>query len=200
MNRRKTIIRITTISVLIALAAVLSIFDRYISMAIFTAIPFAGAIIPATFKLGIANIVILIIIYNYNFKTGFVAILLKSVIISLFSIVSFATTFFIGFTGTFLSFLIMSILKKGLKSKKTMIFVSAVGGLTHGFGQLIANGVLYLVGSGVASLGSLLIMAPSVLILGIITGIIIGFVSYKINQVLIKQKIIINQENNNLNE
>ena len=65
--KKITILKIVSVAILVALASVLSLFDRYISSAFLSMFPTVLLIFPY-FKIGIANIIILVIIYNFDFK------------------------------------------------------------------------------------------------------------------------------------
>lgn len=155
--------RITILSILIALACVLSLFDKYISRFVINALPI-GAMAPG-FKLGIANIVILYIIYNFKFTDSLVAVLLKSVIGGF--VFGSIINFFIGFTGTILSFFAMYLLLRALKKPIHLIIVSAVGGVVHAIGQVLAVLIVYRV-------ADILLYSPYIIMMGLLTGIIVG--------------------------
>ena len=183
-NKRQTIFNIIIIAVLVSLAVVLSLFDRYISLAIINMFPLISLVFPY-FKIGIANVVILIIIYNYDFKYSIISVILKSCILALFAISGF-TTFIIGFTGTILSYISMYFLQKINKKSWFMIFVSMVGGFTHAFGQICASLIFY----HAATIQSILLYSPLILMIGLISGILVGFITFKLNDVIIKHNLL----------
>ena len=74
--------QITILSAFIALACILSMLDRTLSKLIIVLLPYVGALAPSL-KLGIANIVIIIIIYKYDFKWSLLAVVLKCLIAGL---------------------------------------------------------------------------------------------------------------------
>lgn len=166
--------KITTVSVLIALACILSILDRFISGSLISAIPYLGAIAPG-FKLGIANLVIIIIIYSFEWPYSLIAVLLKSVIAGL--IYAGFTNFLIGFSGTILSYLAMILFKNIIKKDFFMIYVSALGGLIHSLGQLLVVYLIY-------QTKEILTYFPIILIFGLVTGIIIGVVGFGIYKII----------------
>ena len=89
-------------------------------------------------KLGLANIVVLIVLYAFGTKEAF--------LISLFRIVLIAFTFSNTFTmiyslsGGFLSWALMSILIK--TDKFSIVGASVVGGVSHNIGQLVIAAIL----------------------------------------------------------
>ena len=176
----------TIIAVLVALAVVLSLFDRSISAAILSMFPGVALIFPYL-KLGLANIVILIIIYNYEFKSSFISVILKSTILGLFSGL---VTFLIGFTGTILIYFTMYFLRKVNKSSKFMIFVSMVGGFTHSFGQICANLVFYGQIDPDVAKSAILLYAPVILLIGIISGLAVGSITFKLNDLINKNNLL----------
>jgi heptaprenyl diphosphate synthase len=169
MKKSFDIKKVTVISVLIAFSVVLSYFDRIISDGILTIVPILGSLYQG-FRIGLANIVILILILNFGFKDSLVAAILKSLLVGLF-VVGSLSSFVIGFSGTMFSYFTMQfacLLKKN-KTKKTLIFISILGGITHGFGQIAALLVFY---PGVISP----IEIPGSVILGILSGAFIGVI------------------------
>lgn len=191
MKKRKMLKDITIIASLIALSVVLSLFDRQISVAILTGVPPLALMAP-NFKLGIANVVILIILYNYGFKFGFLAVILKVAILGLFN----PNGFPMSFGGSILSFFVMYGLLVFLKKNKYIYFVSAVGGFSHSFGQIIFGFMYY----GLIDINqnildkNVLIYSPVMLLMGIITGLLMGFVAQSVNRYLNEQHIIIKNE------
>lgn len=162
---------ITLLSVLVALSCGFSVMDRLISNFIIASIPFIAVITP-TFKIGLANIVILFCLYRLPLKQAIVVTLLKSVLISF--VYGSLVTFIIGFSGTAFSFIIMSFLKNILRKEKYVIFISSVGGFTHTLGQITASAIFY----GLFSTNKdLLLYLPFFLVLGIITGFIMGLIA-----------------------
>lgn len=172
------------IAVLVALAVVLSLFDRTISTAILSMFPGVALVFPY-FKIGLANIIILIIIYNYEFKSSLISVLLKSTILGLFA-TSGLVTFIIGFTGTILSYFAMYFLRKVNTSSKFMIFVSMVGGFTHSFGQICASLIFY----GTFTINAILIYAPLILLIGTISGLLVGLITFKLNDLISKNDLL----------
>lgn len=184
MKKRNITKIIVSMSILVALAAVLSIVDRYISSTFLSAFPVVGLIFPY-FKIGIANIIVLIIIYNYQFRYSIVAVILKSIIVALFSPTSL-TTFIIGFSGTILSFFGMFFLKNISCKNTFMIFVSLVGGFMHSLGQILATLALY----NMFATQTVLLYSPLILLIGIISGTIVGIITFKLNDLIKKHNLL----------
>lgn len=191
MDRKKKITDIVIISVLISFSVVLSLFDRYISSAIIIAFPIIGTMIP-NFKIGLANIVILIILINYGFKIGLLATILKIILVGLFN----PSGIPMSLCGSILSFCTMSLLLKLLKKDKYLYFVSSIGGFMHSLGQIIAGFTYY----GLLDCNhiivereidlNILIYSPLILIVGLITGLLIGFIVKCTNIYILKTGII----------
>ena len=184
MKNKKFFRNIIYISILISLSVVLSLFDRYISTAILNLFPYITFVFPY-FKIGIANIVILIIIYNYEFKYSVVAVILKSCILALFAL-SGLTTFIIGFTGTILSYFVMFILRKFNPKNRFMIFVSMVGGFTHTLGQVLSSLLFY----QNLNINSIILYSPFILTIGLISGLLIGLITFKLNDIIQKHNLL----------
>lgn len=126
-------------------------------------------------KLGLANLVIIIALYEMDFKYAFVINAIRIVIASLLFSGLFGMMYSIA--GGLLSILVMWALKKtGLFS---MIGVSMAGGLAHNLGQLLVAAFL------VSNL-KMFIYFPVLIFSGIGSGILIGIVSYIIDKKLPK--------------
>lgn len=165
--KNKSIKKYVLLSILIALACVLSIVDTFISHALYGLTPVL-AMAPG-FKIGLANIVILFIIYNYKFYWGILAVLLKSVIAGL--IFAGPINFAIGITGAVLSFVCMYFLRKLLHKELFLVFISAVGGVVHVIGQFIIVLIIY-------RASELFMYLPFLLITGLISGILVGYICF----------------------
>ncbi len=134
--------KIIFLAILASLASVLSIVDRYISGFIFSTIP--GA------KIGIANIIILISLMNYDFKDTFLLVLLKALIGGLLAFG--LTSFIIGGIASFLSFIVMYLLMK-LKKYISIFGISVAGSLVHTTSQLFTIKFMYGMGNEVFAYG-----------------------------------------------
>ena len=122
---KKEFKKVIQISILVALACVFSLIDRLISNAILGLFPAVAAIVPS-FKIGLANIVILFILYKYEIRYALTAVILKSVLLGF--IYGSLVTFVIGFFGTVLSFSIMLFMVKIFKNTNLVVLISTVGG------------------------------------------------------------------------
>ena len=96
------------------------------------------------------------------------SIFLKSILVAL--LFTGPTGFMIGFPGTILSFVVMKLLSKALKEEKYMPFVSAVGGLSHSFGQIISAFIIY----GITKIEAFIVYAPLIFVISIFSGILVG--------------------------
>lgn len=164
-NLRKYIL----ISIMVALACVLSIVDGLISKLVLSVTPIL-AMAPG-FKIGLANIIILFLLYKYDFYWAGIAALLKSVIAGL--IFGGLTSFLIGLTGTVLSFLGMWALKKFLRKDIFVVFISAIGGVLHVVGQISIVALLY-------KNADVFLYLPFLLLTGLVAGIFVGYITFLI--------------------
>lgn len=165
--------KIVTLSVLISLACCLSYFDSYIC----SLIPFGMV----RYKLGLANIVIMVILYNFSFKEGVISVLIKSLIVGFLLGASGIITFVMSFLGSILSFLGMYFIKERLLESKFTPFIGLIGGFLHPVGQILGAILIYGFKDFFASA---IITCPMMLILGIITGLLVGLTTKEINKIL----------------
>ena len=121
MNER--VKRITFIGVICALAIILS----YVEMLL----PPIYAAVPGV-KVGLPNIVIILVLYRYGVKSAAAVSFVRLVITS---ILFGASTFFYSLAGAVLSLAVMYLLKKS--GMFSTVGVSIAGGVMHNLGQII---------------------------------------------------------------
>lgn len=114
-------------------------------------------------KLGLANVVTLLVLYRFGWKEASCISLLRVGLSSvLFGNLS---VFLYSLAGAFLSLLTMSLLKK--TDKFSLISVSVAGGIMHNAGQLIT--AVFLIENPV-----ILYYFPILAIAGVVSGVFIG--------------------------
>lgn len=169
MNSKNITRRVVTISIIISLSVIFSYFDNLISNGIFSSL---RVVIPS-FKIGLANIAIILFVYKFKFSEGIISVFLKSVLVAL--LFTGPTGFMIGFPGTILSFVVMKLLIKVLNEEKYMPFVSALGGISHSLGQIISAFAIY----GITRIEAFIVYAPLIFLVSIVSGILVGIVGKK---------------------
>ena len=92
-------------------------------------------------KLGLANIVTLLVLYLYGLKEGLVVSLFRVLFVSLLGGTFLAVGFWLSFSGAVLSTLVMAGLIKYV-SALSIIGVSMAGAVSHNVGQLLAASFL----------------------------------------------------------
>lgn len=153
---KKNTTKLVYMSLLVALALILSIFESMIPVPFIT----PGA------KLGLANLVIMISIYSLpRYRDSFVVLFLRLFLSTLFS-GSFSMLIYSA-SGGILSFIIIVLLKKFFNNYLSIIGISAAGAVFHNIGQLLAA-ALVLENFGV------ILYLPFLSIAGIVTGIFVG--------------------------
>lgn len=150
---------ITKIAILTSICVVISILES-----LFT---FIGDIVPGL-KLGLANIVIIFALYEYDFKTAFLVSIIRVLIVALLR-TGFGINFFFSLSGAIFSIVFMYIFKK---TRLSIIGVSIIGSVFHSVGQVLV-GMLLLDNYNV------IYYLPYLLLFSIPTGIVIGIISKK---------------------
>ncbi len=114
-------------------------------------------------KIGLANIVVIMMLYTVGMKSA----LLVSISRILLAGLLFGNLFSIlySLSGGLLSFFCMMMLKR--TGRLRIISVSAVGGITHNFGQLCMAAL-------VVENVRLFYYFPALLLAGVVTGVLIG--------------------------
>lgn len=154
MSTRKIVLT----SILLAFALVIAILESFI--------PSIG--IPGV-KLGLANIIILITLYEVGILEAILINALRVLIVSLIRGTFLSMGFFMSLTGAFLSLGVM-VLFYFLIKKFSVIGVSVIGSLFHVFGQVLIA-MIYLNSSYI------FFYLPVIAISAIITGVIVGIVA-----------------------
>lgn len=151
---------ITTVSILTAIAVVISIIESYFT--------FLGSIIPGL-KLGLANIVIVFALYKYGFKTAISISLVRILVVALVR-TGFGINFLFSLAGALCSIIAMALVKK---TRLSIIGVSVLGSVFHSVGQVLI-GVIILDNYNV------IYYLPYLLIFSIPTGVLIGILAKRL--------------------
>ncbi len=129
------------------------------------------ALVPLSFavpgiKMGLANIVIIFVLYKLGTKEAILVSLIRVILVSLLFSNVMAMAYSIA--GAVLSLSVMWLLKK--TDKFSFVGVSIAGGIMHNVGQIIMAVIL---------LGTeqIALYLPVLIITGTVTGVVIGIVS-----------------------
>lgn len=143
-------------------------------LAIFTAVAFIFSYIESLFplpipfpgiKLGLANLVIVILLYRNGFKDAFTISMLRNILNGL----TFGSlfSFFYSLAGSVISLVVMELLKEKKHPHFSTVGVSIVGGICHNIGQFVVAACL--VGSS-----AILLYFPFLYFAGLLAGALIG--------------------------
>ena len=117
-------------------------------------------------KMGLANIVIIFVLYKFGIKEAALVSLIRVILVSL--LFSNVMAMWYSLAGAVLSLSVMWVLKK--IDKFSVMGVSVAGGVMHNVGQIIM--AIILLGTEQIAL-----YLPVLIITGTVTGIVIGIVS-----------------------
>ena len=148
--------RLVYLSILLSLAVIVNYLESLI--------PSIG--IPGV-RLGLTNIVILLILYNFSFPEAFTVTILRVFLVGLIRGTLFSIPFFMSLSGATLSILVMFILKNA--KVFTEIGVSIGGAFFHASGQIIVA-IIFM------KTISLIYYLPILLLTSLLTGIFVGLV------------------------
>lgn len=149
--------KVVLFSTMLAAAIILSIVESFI-----TIIPVPGA------KIGLANIVGLVMLYMFGIKDAFVVNLLRVFMVAVL-LGNWGTTFPMGFLGALFATTSMAVL---YKTKLFGIYaISVVGSIMHAIGQIIAA-IFFVAGGTVEIIYYLPVMMLASIPAGIVTSII----------------------------
>lgn len=148
--------KLTLYSNLLAVAIILNVLESWINV-----IPVPGA------KIGLANIVTLVVLILYNPKDSILLVVMRVVIVSLLTGRLLSPVFYMSLSGGIFASIAMALIYKlnffGIPG------VSIIGSLFHTLGQIVAG--IFVIGS-VAVIGYLPIMLAISIPAGIVTGVI----------------------------
>jgi heptaprenyl diphosphate synthase len=149
--------RLVYLSLLLAMATTLHVLEGLFPIPL----PFPGV------KLGLANIVTLLVLYLYDLRAAMTVAIARVLLGSLLGGTFFAPAFFLGLTGAVISTLIMALLVK-----KTTCFsplgISLCGAVSHNLGQL-------LMASFLLQNQAIFFYLPILLLGAIPTGLVTGY-------------------------
>ena len=137
------------------LAIIIAVIERMIPM----------PMLPPGVKLGLANVIIVMMIYAYNPKAAFAVAILRILIVGLL----FGNPMMIAYSlsGGVVSFVAMFFAKKA--NVFGVVGVSVFGGVFHGIAQITVAALLVW---DIRLIGA---YAPILIIAGVLTGIMIGY-------------------------
>lgn len=154
--------KLTQLSMLLALSVVLNIFESMI--------PVLGNIIPGS-KLGLANVVVLFVIYIYGFKDAMMLAFMRVILVGILRTGLFNIIFFFSLGGGILSVIAMYLAHK--YTKLSIVGVSILGSIFHSIGQII----IAIIGLHTVNI---VFYLPYLLILSVPTGIVIGMIARQV--------------------
>jgi heptaprenyl diphosphate synthase len=146
---------------MISISVVLSIIETAISGMIF--------IVPGV-KLGLANVVTLIILMTLGEREAFLVVFTRILIVALTYSGLFSNSFWISITGGMLAILAMILIKK---TKLSLYSISVFGSLMHMVGQITAAII-------VSNTETLIYLLPYMIALSVPTGLITAYLANKV--------------------
>lgn len=158
MELRKSI----NIAMFLSLAVVLNIIESFI--------PIFISFVPGI-KLGLTNIIIILVLYTYSFKDAFIVSILRVFLVGILRTGLFSISFFFSLGGATLSILMMYLVKR--YTSLSIIGVSIIGAFFHSIGQIIMAIIIL-------KNINLIYYLPWLLLFSIPTGILIGVIGKEI--------------------
>jgi len=153
--------KMVLISTLTALAILINISETMIL-----------ASLPAV-KIGLSNIIILLVILNFSMKDALYVTILKSA--TIFFVFFNIYTFVLSITGGVISVLVMGLLYEKLKDYVSIVVISICGAIAHMSVQLLIVS-LVIKSFNIMTIGKYLIL------LSVVSGFIIGKISEKLHE------------------
>lgn len=151
--------KFTRLSMMLALSIVLNIIENMV--------PLFNGTVPGV-KLGLANIVILFILYEYGFKEALFLSITRVFMVGILNTGLFSIAFFLSLSGALFSIIAMALTKRF--TKLSIVGISILGSIFHSLGQILV--VCFLL-SSIQALNYL----PIICLFAIPTGILTGTIS-----------------------
>ena len=151
--------KFTRLSLFLALSVVLNLIE--------VIIPVFSGVIPGL-KLGLANIVILFVLYTYSFKDALYVSILRVFLVGILRTGLFSVSFFFSLGGAFISIIMMYLVKRF--TKLSIVGISIVGSFFHTLGQIIVACFLI-------NMKAMMYYLPLFLLFSIPTGIATGLIT-----------------------
>ena len=164
--------RLAYLSLMVSQALVLSIIEAWV--------PMPTAMVPGI-KLGLANIITLIVIIFFGSKEAILVVTVRCILASFFG--GGIIIFLFSITGGLLSTVIMAVLYKKLSKVFGILGISVAGSISHNIGQLT-------MASLIMKELSVMTYLPILLISGIIMGCFVGLCSAFISKAIKKTGIL----------
>ena len=161
--------RIAIMAMMLSLAIILSILESFIPV-----------FVPG-FKLGLANVIILIMLYEFKAYEAFTVLILRIIIQALLRGTIFEPVFFMSLCGGLISYLVMWLFSR--MRLFTPIGVSVMGAVFHSTGQILVAMVIM-------STAAILYYLPFIALLSLGTGILSGLIAYTYLKISITSKFI----------
>lgn len=152
----KNVKRLTFIAMLLAVAIVVNILESFIPV-----------FIPGV-KLGLANVIILIMLYEFKSSEAFLVDILRIVLVGLLRGTLLSPTFLMSLSGGMLSFIIMFVFSR-IKCF-SVIGVSVLGAIFHATGQILIAILLL-------DTTAIVYYLPFIALLSVATGIFSGILA-----------------------
>lgn len=147
------------LSALLALSVILSILESLI--------PILNGVIPG-FKIGLANIVVVYVLYKYTFKDAILLSILRVILVGFVRTGIFNSIFIFSMCGALFSILFMYIFKRF--TKLSPVGISIIGSTFHLLAQLLCASIFI-------SNFNIIYYIPFILIISILSGTITGILS-----------------------
>ncbi|MFO7896412.1 MAG: Gx transporter family protein [Candidatus Cloacimonadales bacterium] len=144
-------------------------------------------------RLGLSNIVILLLLSSQEYKSAFIVALSKTVIGGFFSGALISPTTLLSLSGTTISLLAM-ILALKIQLRFSLIGLSILGAVLHNITQIVVVRLLLI------RHDTIFYLTPLLILTGIATGIITGYLAYLLSDSLrlTENENLINESNKGL--
>ena len=142
-------------------------------------------------KLGLANIIILVMLYDFKTSEAFMVLIIRIILVGLLRGNIFQMPFFMSLCGGLTSFILMRIFSK-IKFF-SIIGVSVIGSIFHCVGQIVIAIILL-------ETAQVVYYLPLIAILSTVTGVLTGIISRRFLSLKINEQFKVKKEKDGISE
>ncbi|MGC2062481.1 MAG: Gx transporter family protein [Thermodesulfovibrionales bacterium] len=124
------------------------------------------------FRVGLANIITLVALLLYDFKTAMAVTLIRVTLASMFTGTFLGPSFILSLGGGITSTVAVGLVHSVARDLFGPIGLSLIGSLFHNLAQLCLAWLLF-----VQRIGPILIISPFILLIGTVTGVVNGIIT-----------------------
>jgi heptaprenyl diphosphate synthase len=135
-------------------------------------------------RLGLSNIITLVALVLYGFRTALMVTLIRIILASIFTGTFLGPAFILSFGGGISSVAAMGLIMLVFRDLFGPVGLSLIGSLFHNIAQLVLAYFVF-----IQRIDAILIISPAILLFGTVTGLVNGIISDILIKKLLKKTV-----------